>query len=78
VHSQTETRVRNGTTWWTPLMIPAVLLGLVAIDMVSKGRHVVRDGPVDALLGVIVIAALVGGPAFAAGVRYARTSTKTH
>jgi hypothetical protein len=58
--------------WWAPLVIPAVLLTLVAVDATNRGVHVVHPHLLGELTGCFVIFLIVGVPAFIAGTLYAR------
>jgi len=60
--------------WWTPLLIPAVVLVLIALSSVSRGTHIVHSTYLTATSGGVLTALLVGLPAFIAGAMY-RSST---
>ena len=55
-----------------PLIIPLVVLGLVAASGVSRGRPVVDESVVSAISGAVLVAVLVGVPAFWAGYLFCR------
>jgi hypothetical protein len=56
--------------WWTPLLVPAVVLVSTALSTVSRGTHVVHSTYPTATSGGVMMALLVGLPAFVAGARY--------
>ena len=53
--------------WWTPLLVPVVVLVLTALSTVSRGAHSTYT---SAITGGVLMALLVGLPAFIAGVMY--------
>jgi hypothetical protein len=61
--------------WWAPLVIPVVLVVLVTVSSATRGRHVVNEGVVAAIVGGLSVGLLIGLPAFFAGVRYHRSQS---
>jgi hypothetical protein len=61
--------------WWLPLLLPAAILALIAIDGYSKGTHVVQAPDFAGAIGAaLTVAAVIGLPTFIAGLVYERRS----